>query len=685
MSRFYITTAIDYVNSRPHLGTAYEKIAADVIARYQRLRGIETRFMMGNDEHSQNVFQRARELGVEPLAFCDGMEQAFRDVWARLDISFDDFIRTTEARHRTSVTALVSRLAEAGDIYDGYYEGWYCVSCEAFKPEKDLEDGNCPVHGKPPQWIKERNHFFRLSKYRQRLLDHYAAHPEFLQPEIRRNEMLRLLEGGLDDISMSRTGQSWGIPVPADPDSVIYVWVDALINYVSGVGYGADDALFETWWPADLHVIGKDITRFHCVFWPAMLMSAGLPLPRRVFGHGWVHWQGQKMSKSLGTVVDPLEAADRLGPDPLRLYLTKEIAFGQDGDFTWDRFEERYNVDLANNFGNLVSRLASMAHRYRQGRLAAPPSAPGPLAEAAARAVQAYRDAMDAFALHGGVAAAFQLVDAANEYIAAVEPWATARDPSRAAELDRQLCDVSEAVRIAAVLLTPVMPGSCREVLARVGAGGDGAEPNLDRDGVWTTPPGAERQITKGDPLWPRLDADRPAAGADTGGQRKEQRTMNDSEQRDAGEAPTAAADAVPPAEASATAAADSGGAPPGADTPAVEAPATPRISIDDFARVELRVGRVVTAEAVRKSRKLVRLEIDDGAGLRQVVAGIAKAYEPESLVGRHVVFVANLQPAKLMGIESNGMVLAALDADGQPVLLTPDDPERAPAGSAVR
>ena len=418
MAKFYLTTAIDYVNSRPHLGTAYEKIAADVIARYQRLCGVETRFMMGNDEHSQNVFQRARELGVEPLAFCDGMETAFRDVWARLDISFDDFIRTTEARHRTSVTALVSRLAEAGDIYDGYYEGWYCVSCEAFKPEKDLEDGNCPVHGKPPQWIKEKNHFFRLSKYRQPLLDHYAAHPEFLQPEIRRNEMLRLLESGLDDISMSRTGQAWGIPVPSDPDSVIYVWVDALINYISGVGYGADEALFETWWPADLHVVGKDITRFHCVFWPAMLMSAGLPLPRRVFGHGWVHWQGQKMSKSLGTVVDPLEAADRLGPDPLRLYLTKEIAFGQDGDFTWDRFEERYNVDLANNFGNLVSRLASMAHRYRKGRLVAPPSAPGPLAEAAGGAVTAYREAMDAFALHGGVAAAFQLVDAANEYIA---------------------------------------------------------------------------------------------------------------------------------------------------------------------------------------------------------------------------------------------------------------------------
>ncbi len=684
MSKFYLTTAIDYVNSRPHLGTAYEKIAADVIARYKRLCGVETRFMMGNDEHSQNVFQRARELRTDPLTFCGDMEKVFRDVWDRLDISFDDFIRTTEARHRTSVATLVSRMAAAGDVYEGYYEGWYCVSCEAFKPEKDLEDGNCPVHRRPPQWIKEKNHFFRLSKYRQRLLDHYEAHPEFLEPEIRRNEMLRLLEAGLDDISMSRTGQAWGIPVPWDADSVVYVWVDALINYISGVGYGADESLFETWWPADLHVIGKDITRFHCVCWPAMLMSAGLPLPRQVFGHGWVHWQGQKMSKSLGTVVDPLEAADRLGPDPLRLYLTKEIAFGQDGDFTWDRFEERYNVDLANNFGNLVSRLASMAHRYRKGRLVAPPGGPGPLAETAGRAVAAYREAMDALTLHGGVAAAFQLVDAANEYIATVEPWVTARDPARAAELDRQLYDVSEAVRLAALLLTPVMPRSCREVLARVGAPGEIADLNLDRDAVWTTPPGAERQVVRGDPLWPRLDPARAAANVDSGAQRKEQRTMSDSEQRDGGGSAPAPTPASGPVEPAGAATAD-GGTSAEAKTEDAGTPEPPRISMDEFARVELRVGRVVTAEAVRKSRKLVRLEVDDGNGVRQIVAGIARTYAPERLVGRHVVFVANLQPAKLMGIESNGMVLAALDADGQPVLLTPDDAERAPAGSAVR
>ena len=674
MSTFYLTTAIDFVNSRPHLGTAYEKIAADVIARYKRLCGFETRFLMGNDEHSQNVFQRARELDLDPLAYCDQMEAAFREVWQRLDISFDDFIRTTESRHREGVTALISRIAEAGDLYEGFYEGWYCVSCEAFKQEKDLVESNCPIHERSPEWIKEKNHFFRLSKYRQPLLDHFAAHPEFLEPDMRRNEILRLLEAGVDDISMSRTGQSWGIPLPDDPSSVVYVWVDALINYASAVGYGTDDRLFAAWWPADLHVIGKDITRFHCVVWPAMLMSAGLPLPRRVFGHGWVHWQGQKMSKTLGTVVDPLQAADRLGPDPLRLYLTKEISFGHDGDFTWDRFEERYNVDLANNLGNLVSRLASMAHRYRQGRLVSPAREAGPLAATAAAAVESYRSAMDAFALHRGIAAAFDVVDRANEFIAAVQPWTLAKDPARADELDRCLYDVSEAVRIAAVLLLPVMPTSAAEILRRVGETRDVDSLRLDRDTAWVAAPGTARTIIKGEALWPRIDVGaaresaavvRPAGRQRT---KEERTTMEEADQ-------PAVTDAPAPAAAPAAAAA----------APAAQNADEARITFDDFMKVDLRVGRVVTAEAVPKSRKLVRLELETGGGVRQVVAGIARAYAPDTLVGRHVVFVANLQPATIMGVESNGMVLAATDADGEPVLLTPDDPERAPAGSKVR
>ena len=647
MSKFYLTTAIDYVNSRPHLGTAYEKIAADVIARYKRLSGVDTRFMMGNDEHSQNVFQRARELNKEPLTFCDEMETAFREVWGRLDISFDDFIRTTESRHRTAVTTLVSRIADAGDIYEGFYEGWYCVSCEAFKQEKDLIDGNCPVHQKPPDWIKEKNYFFRLSRYQQRLRAHYDQHPEFLEPESRRNEILRLIEAGLEDISMSRTGQSWGIPLPSDPESVVYVWVDALINYASAVGYGVDDALFAKWWPADLHVIGKDITRFHCVVWPAMLMSAGLPLPGQVFGHGWVHWRGQKMSKSLGTVVDPLEAADRLGPDPLRFYLAKEIAFGQDGDFTWERFEDRYNVDLANNFGNLVSRVVSMVHRYRQGRLIVPSREPGPLARKATEAVAAYREAMDSYALQQGIEAALSLVDATNEYITTVEPWVVAKDPGREDELDRQLCDMAESVRIAATVLSPVMPSACREVLSRVGTLNGTDELDLGRDGVWATPPGAERYLVKGPALWPRLE--------------EGVLTMNEN-------------DAQKPIQ--------------GKKEPisvVANLPEETRISIDQFFKVKLRVGRIVMAEAVPKSKKLLRLEVESGSGIRQIVSGIAKSYTPESLVGRHVVYVENLKPAKLMGIESNGMVLAATDADGEAVLIEPEDVTRAPAGSEVK
>jgi methionyl-tRNA synthetase len=642
VSRFFLTTAIDYVNSKPHLGTAYEKVCADVIARYQRMKlsADNVWFLMGNDEHSQNVYRAAVDQGLDPITYCDRMEAEFRTSWKALDLSFDDFVRTTQPRHRAGVTELAARIYKKGDIYEGVYEGWYCVGCEAFKQEKDLVDGRCPLHpATEPQWIKEKNYFFKLKKYEQQIRDHINAHPEFIQPEPRRNEILRLVEGGLEDISVSRAGQSWGIPLPFDPQSVVYVWFDALINYMSAVGLGTDPAMLKKWWPADLHVIGKDITRFHTVIWPAMLMSAGVDLPRQVFGHGFMTVNGQRMSKSLGTAIDPIVAAQRFGPDPLRLYLVKEIPFGGDGDFTWQRYDEIYNADLANNFGNLVSRVASMAHRYCQGRVR--PTGPSSvrLTGVGGESASAYRTAMDALALHDATAAAFRLIDATNAYIAETAPWTLAKDPANADRVTQVLFDCAEAIRLAAVLLSPVMPASSREILRRVGAPGDVL--NLSRDAVWR--PEGERVLLQEGALWPRHENS------------KETTTVSDK--------PEAAAPAASPAAAPA---------------PAAPAPADAKITIDDFMKVELRVAKVLAAERVPKSNKLIKLQVDVGSEQRQLVAGIAEAYEPEALIGRTVVIVFNLKPAKLMGVESNGMVLAASPEGGKPMLVgfdTPPDP----------
>ena len=642
--KYFLTTAIDYVNSRPHLGTAYEKITADIIARYRRLAGYDTRLLMGNDEHSQNVFKRAQEQGKDPLAYCDEMEQVFRDVWKRLDVSYDDFIRTTDRKRHYPATQKLAQVAyDNGDIYEGSYEGWYCEGCEAFKPEKDLVDGKCPIHNTPPQWIKEKNWFFRLSKYQQPLLKLYADKPSFIEPEIRRNEILRLVEGGLEDISMSRAAQSWGIPVPFDRDSVVYVWFDALINYAAAVGYGWNEELYAQWWPANLHIVGKDITRFHCVFWPAMLMSVREPLPEQVFGHGWVYFKGERMSKSLGNIVDPLDAASKFGPDPLRLYLAKEIPYGGDGDFTWERFEEKYNADLANNLGNLVNRVASMTERYQQGRIT--PATGGPLAATAAESAAAYKTAMDRHALHEGIAAAFRLVSAANNFIAETQPWTLAKDPARADRLNGVLADSAEAVRIAATLLAPVMPSSASEILRRLGDERPLKDRRIDTDTTWRTT--GERQIQNAGALWPRIEAEKGVI------------TVTDSNQN------------APAPDA------------PGAPVAPVAPVAPALITIDDFAKVELKTAKVLEAERMPKSQRLLKLRVDVGeAEPRTILAGIAESYEPEALVGKSIVIVANLAPRKMMGLESQGMVLAASPDGGKAFVL---NSEPAPPGTRVR
>ena len=662
MSRFYLTTAIDYVNNRPHLGTAYEKIAADVIARYHRLAGDDVRFVMGNDEHSQNVFRRSTEAGLDPLAYCDRMEGEFRTVWAGLNISFDDFIRTTQPRHKAAVQAMVQHAFASGDIYEGLYEGWYCVSCEEFKPDKGLIEGQCPVHRTTPDWIKEKNYFFRLSKYRDALLEHYAAHPDFVAPESRRNEMLRLLEGGLEDISVSRAGQAWGIPLPFAPENVVYVWYDALINYAAAVGYGTDPAMFDQWWAQTgepirhvVHLVGKDITRFHCVVWPAMLMSAGLPLPTQIFGHGWVLFKGEKMSKSLGTVVDPLDAVGKFGPDPLRLFLSKEIVFGNDGDFSWDRFEEKYNADLANNLGNLVSRVTAMADRYRQGHLRATPMAPH-LAAAGLEAETRWKQAFDELAIDVACAAVFQFVDRINEYIATEAPWKLAKAGDNAA-LDTVLWNATEALRVAAVMLSPVMPAACDEIRRRVGDASTGAQLVWAQDGQWRE--SGERFVVSGAALWPRLEP--------------KEKSVSEEIKPAIGQPAVSQADGTGAEPAPA----------PAPQPPASQWPLESRISIEDFMKVDLRVAKILTAERVPNSKKLVKLTIDLGSEQRTLVAGIAEAYEADALVGRTVAIVANLKPAKLMGIESNGMILAASPDGGKPMLVAFD---QAPApGTRIR
>jgi methionyl-tRNA synthetase len=502
---FYITTPIYYVNDVPHIGTAYTTLAADVIARYQRLKGREVFFLTGTDEHGQKVALAAAERNESPQAWADEMVTHFQENWKLLNISNDDFIRTTQNRHTQVAQLFIEKLKESGDVYLGSYEGWYCVHDEAFLLSSQLADGNCPECGRPVDWVKEENYFFRMSKYADAVLKHIEENPEFVQPETRRNEVVSFIRSGLEDQSISRTSFSWGIPLPFDPRHVMYVWFDALLNYISAIDFGADPERFERTWPADWHLVGKEILRFHAVIWPAMLMAAGLPLPRRVFAHGWLTVEGQKMSKSLGNVVRPVEIVEEYGVDAYRYYFMREFSFGIDGNFSRRTILKRYNAELANDLGNLESRVMTMVHKYREG-IVPPPGEPGEeealLSERCEALTATVEQKLAAPSFNDALAEIWEFVHAVNRYVDVSAPWALAKDESRAADLDRVLYNSLEGLRQIALLIAPFMPQAAEKIWERLGLSDIWAS-ELPAAATWGGLPSGGA-TTKAEALFPR-------------------------------------------------------------------------------------------------------------------------------------------------------------------------------------
>jgi len=649
--RFSLTVAIDYPNGEPHLGHAYEKVTADAIARYHRLMGRAVAFVAGNDEHSLNVARAARELGETPKAFADRMAALFQATWEGLGVSYSVFRQTSDPRHERAVQHFVQVLYDRGHVYPGTYQGWYCVSCEAFYTDKDVPDRMCPVHKRAVQLLEEKNWFFRLSSFADALKAHYAAHPDFVQPASRRNEMLAVLADGLEDVSISRAGAAWGVPVPWDPDHTVYVWFDALLTYISALGYPDPDSDFGRFWPADVHLIGKDITRFHCLIWPAMLLGAGLPLPRRVFGHGFLNLNGERLSKTTGNIIDPLPFARLYGLDATRYYLIAETPFGQDGNVAPAPFVKRVNSDLANDLGNLLNRTLAMIGRFGDGVVPSPPPDAGTESvlrpvweEAAARYHQAFHDMRPDLAAE----ALLSVARRANKYIDEAAPWRLARDPEKAAELARVLHDLAETLRLLAVAYSPFLVEAAPRMAEQLGLGAAAVQGAGAADLAWSDRTAGVR-VQTGEPLFPRLDADQVVT---TG----------------AGFGALAEAAAAPLGGDTSAAAARS--AEPAPATP-VQAETRVEATIEDVGKLELRVATVLAASRVAGTDRLLELSIDVGEPEpRTIVSGIAEAYAPEALIGRQIVVVANLKPARIRGLTSNGMLLAARDASGLSLLM---------------
>ena len=652
--KFYITTPIYYVNARPHIGHAYTTIACDTIARRHRMLGDDTFFLTGTDEHGQKIERAAEAAGKSPQQYADEISGEFRALWKRMGISNDDFIRTTEERHTKRLQELFRRIRDNGYIYKGTYTGQYCVSDELYVDGAQPGDP-CPLCGRITETVHEENYFFKLSAFQDKLLELYA-NPDFIRPETRRNEVISFVKSGLRDQSISRSTFSWGVPVPDDPKHVIYVWFDALANYITAIGYGSKHAgaqeAFNKYWPADVHMIGKEIVRFHCVYWPAFLLAAGLPLPKAIVAHGWLLFEESKMSKSRGNIVRTETILDVLGADALRYFLLREVVFGQDGSFSFDALVQRYNSDLANGIGNLASRTLTMINRYFKGEVpypshaAAKTSADDAVAETAGRAIREFGALFDQFQFSRALETAWGLVATVDKYIVENEPWSLGekQDDESRARLATVLYTSAEALRIATALAHPVIPDATAKIWEQMGLG-DIKKIDLNTLAWGQLPLGTKLGEVK--PVFPR--ADKSAI---------ERMQQMEEQQRPAAVEEAAAKTNGGPAKAE---------APPVA--PTASADGSGKITIDDFSKVELRVGQVKVAERVPKSDKLLRLEIDIGTEVRQVLAGIAEAYAPETLVGRKVVIVANLAPRKMRGLESNGMIVAASLEGGKPVL----------------
>ena len=652
MASRYFTTPIYYVNDRPHIGHLYTTVVTDTLARYFRQQGEDVRFLTGTDEHGQNIERVAKKEGVAPIVVADRHAPTFRNLWKEFGISNDDFIRTTEPRHRAGVEEIIRRIDAAGDFYTAGHEGWYCANCEAFYPEKDLVLGNCPVHGFKAEWQREENVFFRLSKYGPRLLELFERGVEgkpFVFPESRLNEVRSFVESGLKDLSVSRTTISWGIPFPGRPGHVVYVWLDALVNYITALGFGSHDlSLYERYWPG-IHVIGKDILRFHAVYWPAFLMSAGLPIPRQVVSHGWWLRDARKMSKSTGNVVRPDDLVAAFGVDALRWHLVSAMSFGQDANFSDEDFLAGYNADLANGLGNTLSRAVKMASDAFGGKTPSETCDDNEVRAAAVDAVAAWTSAFESYRLHDAAAAVRTLVTRIDGYIAAREPWKKVKAEGVTPALHRIHYATLEGLRIAACMLAPIAPGTGTEVFRRLGIARS-AEDLRPPDLVWGQLP-LNASLPQAPPLFPRADAKEYFASK---------------------EKPVADESTVPEA------------APSSPSKNLSPSPSETKISIDDFLKIDLRVGEVIAAEKIEKSKKLMKMTVKIGEEVRTIVGGIAATYTAEQLVGRKFVFVANLAPAKLMGVESNGMILAAtLPETGEPSLLMVDPV--VPSGAKVK